>query len=135
MIALSIISHVRFFLDVHAWIFQHRPPSPMCPTLKRERSRGLHASEFQTPVLDSTPEDILHFTTFESNLPASNRKVNWGLIFEKRSLSSTTELIPGEVGSSHPQKGLDRAGSPVRDATVKIQESWKSPNKFQILFF
>lgn len=88
-----------------------------------------------TLVLNSTPEDILYFTTFESTLPAFNRKVNWGFIFEKHSLSSTTELIPGEVGSSHPQKGSDRAGSPVRDATIKIRESWKSPNKFQILFF
>lgn len=134
MVALSIIPHVRYFLDVHAWICQRRLPSAVCPTSKRERSRSLHAAEFQTPVLNSTPKNILYFTT-ETILPAYSHKVNWGLIFEKYSLISTEELTPGEGWSSHPQKRSGRAGSPVRDATVKIWESWKRRNKFQILFF
>lgn len=67
--------HVRFFLDVHAWICQRTLPSAVCPTSKRERSRSLHAAEFQTPVLDSTPKNILYFT-FETTLPAYSHKVN-----------------------------------------------------------
>lgn len=107
--------------------------SPVWFTLKRNSKRGLHAAEFETLVLDSISEDILHFTTFESTLPASNLKINGGLILKKHSLSPRREPTSCEVGSSQLQRSSGRTGSPIKDAAVRIWGSWRTLNQFQIL--
>ena len=94
--------------------FSNKGHLPTCAPLWRGwEAKVFKLQNFRLQSWTWIPEDILHFTVFESTLPASSPKVNWDLIFEKHSLSPTMELTPGEVGSSHSQKRLDKTGSLV----------------------